>query len=176
MGARPDLGIELEGDWLGYEGSTSQVVPEKSLGRGVGTLIGGSFIHGLAPERLRAAALLVGDHGSSPWAFIQCHGHGCGRHTRIRLRAKDNILSVQYDTRGALWEEVYEDEGGDYAAGGDPSRLRLICPHEGCGRSGSRNAASLETMLLAALLKHRDLHSRGLKKPAIVSWWKVPTA
>lgn len=176
MGARPDPRIELEGDWQDYEGSTSQVVPEKSLGRSVGTLIGGSYFHLLAPERLRAAALVVGDRGTSPWAFVQCHGHDCGRHTRIRFRAKDNILSVQYDTRGALWEEVYEDERGDYAGGGDPSRLRLICPREGCGRSGSRNAESLETMLLASLLKHRELHSRGLKKPTIVSWWKVPTA
>lgn len=164
------------------------------LGRTVATLVGGSYVHELEPEVLGALALVTDEHGVTPWAFVRCAGHDAGKHSRLRLRGRDGIVSVEFDTRGALFAEEYEgavyqehdenrpglsavtyvDTDGAAHADGDPERLRFECPV--CGKSGSRHTDTLRGTILAALLRHRQDHQAGKRRPAAMSWWNTPAA
>ena len=164
------------------------------LGRTVATLIGGAYVRDLQPDVLAALVQVTDAHGVTPWVFVWCAGHDGGKHSRLRLRGRDGIVSVEFDTRGALFDEEYEnaddeqyerdgpgflavtylDPDGAAQPDGDPERLRFECTV--CGRSGSRRTDTLRAMLLAALLRHRADHLAGRPRPARVSWWSSPAA
>lgn len=158
----------------------AMVGTERIVTRAVSTLIGGEYLRDLTPDEVGALARLADAKGITPWVFIRCRGHDAGRHSRVRLHVDADSLSpavsVEFDTRGALLSEVFEDADGDYATGGDPERLRFICPADGCGKSGSHHSGTLRGMILAALIRHHQDHQAGKKRPAAMSWWHAPAA